>query len=291
MPTFEIKNNLGTKIWSCEAFSFRDAIEMAVVQNINLYSMNLQEANLQGANLEGADLQGANLQRANLEGANLQGANLRGANLQRANLQRANLQRANLEGANLEGADLRGANLEEVILRWSNLQRANLQGANLWEAKLWRTSLFEADLRGTNLEKVNLKGANLQNANLLETKLPKFQIPQRKSLIVYKKLRDEAIATFRIPSRAARTASVSSSSPEMRTKGKFGKCRAERAFVVAIEDREGKPVKTGHSLHNPNFLYEAGKEVKPEKEYDPDIRIECTSGIHFFMTKEEAKDF
>jgi hypothetical protein len=164
----------------------------------------------------------------------------------------------------------------------TNLEGANLQAANL----------EGADLRGTNLEKVNLKGANLEGANLQDAKLPKFQIPQRKSLIVYKKLKDNAIATLRIPSRAVRTASLISSSPEMRAEGKFGKCRAERAFVIAIE-WERKPVKTGFSLHNPNFIYEVGKEVKPESEqnYNSNIRIECTSGIHFFMTKEEAKEF
>jgi hypothetical protein len=61
--------------------------------------------------------------------------------------------------------------------------------------------------------------------------------------------------------------------------------------VVAIEDRQGRPIKTGHSLHNPNFIYEAGKEVRPTLNYNPNIRVECTSGIHFFMTKEEARIF
>jgi hypothetical protein len=108
-------------------------------------------------------------------------------------------------------------------------------------------------------------------------------------LIVYKKLRHDAIATLRIPSRAARTASLSSSSPLMRSERKFGKCRAERAFVVAIED-QGRPIKAGYSWYNDNFIYEVRK-VKTEPYYDPDIRIECTFGIHFFMTKEEAEEF
>jgi hypothetical protein len=181
-------------------------------------------------------------------------------------------------------------NLQEINLQYVNLQYADLEGADLR-----RTNLFEADLRGANLEKVNLKETNLyradlQKANLQNAKLPKFQIPQRKSLIVYKKLLCDAIATIRIPSRAARTASLVGSSPQMRAEGKFGKCRAERAFVVAVE-WAGKSIKAGYSIHNPNFLYEVGKEVKPEENYDPDIRVECTSGIHFFMTKEEAKKF
>jgi hypothetical protein len=165
-------------------------------------------------------------------------------------------------------------------------QNINLQNANFCWASLSQTNFQGANLQGANFQGANLEGANLQNA-----KLPKFQIPQRKSLIVYKKLAGDAIATLRIPSRAARTACLSGSSPEMRTKGKFGKCRAERAFVVAIEDRERRPVNTGRSWYNNGFIYEVGKEVKPTQNYDSDVRIECTSGIHFFMTKEEAEAY
>jgi hypothetical protein len=221
MPTFEIKNNLGTTIWSCEAESFKDAIEMAVAQY------------------------------------------------------------ANLRGADLRGANLRGANLQEANLQYANLQEANLQYANLWRANLQNADLFGA----------NIQGAYLRETNLQNAKLPKFQIPQRKSLIVYKKLLCGAIATLQIASRAARTASLVGSSPEMKAEGKFGKCRTERAFVVAIEDQQGRPVKTGHSLHNPNFIYEVGKEVKPEQNYDSNIRVECANGIHFFMTKKEAEEY
>ena len=38
------------------------------------------------------------------------------------------------------------------------------------------------------------------------------------------------------------------------------------------------------------MLYEPGKIVYPDK-YDPDIRVECTNGIHFFQTYEEAEEF
>jgi hypothetical protein len=270
MPTFEIKNLYDNIIWKCEAENFKDAVATAISQNINL-----QNANFCWANLQGANLQGANLEEANLEEANLQGANLQGANLFKANLWGVNFQWANLQGANLRGAIFRGA-----ILRGADLREADLRGANLQEA-----DLQEANLQGANLQYAFLLGAIVDDIYLAD-----FQIPQRKSLIVYKKLEHDAIATLRIPSGVARTASLLSSSPQMRAEGKFGKCRAERAFVVAIEDQEGKQISEGKSVHN-SFIYKVGKEVRPEQNYDPDIRIKCTSGIHFFMTKEEAKEY
>jgi uncharacterized protein YjbI with pentapeptide repeats len=267
------------------------AIETAVAQNINLCDANLQKANLKGAFLLRANLQNADLFRTNLKGAFLWGANLQNAYLELANLEKARLCGASLRAAKLYKTNLNQADFEEAYLCEANFYQANLQNANLKKICLKGADFCQANLQGANLEEADFQGTNLERANLQNAKLSKFQIPQRKSLIVYKKLRGSAIATLRIPSRAARTVSLLSSSPEMRAQGKFGKCRAERAFVVAIEDREGKPVRAGHSFYNFNLIYEVGKEVRPTQNYNSDIRIECTSGIHFFMTKEEAKDF
>jgi uncharacterized protein YjbI with pentapeptide repeats len=277
MRTFEVKNYItNAVIWSCESACLTNAIQAAVAQNISL-----EEANLEGAILRGASIWNANLQKANLQKANLQEANLKRADLRGANLEGAYLWRAILEGANFEGANLEKVNLERAILNKANFKQTNLIEANFYEA------FFDL---GTNLEDANL---------------PNFQIPQNEELTVYKKLlcrkisnasnkpnliEYNVIATLRIPSRTARTASLVGSSPEMRAKGEFGKCRAERAFVVAIENYKGEPIKSAYSLRNYNFVYEVGKEVKTE-EYNSNILIECASGIHFFMTKEEAKDF
>jgi hypothetical protein len=59
------------------------------------------------------------------------------------------------------------------------------------------------------------------------------------------------------------------------------KCRAE--FVQMLEDV------SGWSDHDSRFKYDykAGDIVKPDK-FDDRITEECTNGIHFFITKEEA---
>ena len=36
--------------------------------------------------------------------------------------------------------------------------------------------------------------------------------------------------------------------------------------------------------------YTAGHYVEADS-FDPDIRVECTHGIHFFMTKKEAEQW
>jgi hypothetical protein len=59
------------------------------------------------------------------------------------------------------------------------------------------------------------------------------------------------------------------------------KCRAQ-----SVEVLEGK----GKSQHDPTWEYSPGK-IMTEPDYDPDIRVECSKGIHFFLTKEEAENY
>ena len=158
---------------------------------------------------------------------------------------------------------------------WRNDFIVSLSGAGLSGA-----GLSGADLREANLSGADLSGADLANADLANAKLPKFQIDQRRSLKVWKKLFGGKIAKLRIPCRAKRTASPIGN-----------KCRAERAFVIEIRDMvSGESFSEGYSMHEDSFKYTVGEYVSVP-DFDDDIRVECTSGIHFFMTEEEAKKY
>ena len=83
------------------------------------------------------------------------------------------------------------------------------------------------------------------------------------------------------------------------------KCRAASAKVLEIvtlktekvkwgsriEEVGGRKVKFAHSSHDTKFRYDVGSIVKPKKKYDPNPNNECKSGIHFFLTEQEAKDY
>jgi hypothetical protein len=136
--------------------------------------------------------------------------------------------------------------------------------ADLWDADLWDANLQRADLWGADLWGANLRGANL----------PHYQIPQHGELRVYKKV-DGKIVHLLIPSWARRTASLVGR-----------KCRASAAKVLAIQD--DKPVIA--ETHGPSTTYTIGEYVYPNS-YDPDPRVECSHGIHFFLTREEAEEW
>jgi hypothetical protein len=239
-------------------------------------------ANLYGANLTGANLSGANLYGANLIGANLYGANLYGANLRGANLSGANLRGADLSGADLTGANLTGANLYGANLYGANLTSANLTGANLTSADLSGANLYGADLTGANLRGANLRGADLRKAKGIADWIVKAQIvPQIGPFQVYKQLANGIIAHLQIPAKAKRLGGVLGR-----------KCRASEAKVLAFFDRERKPTSATEavSLYQRNFFYTVGKTVTPRLPYNEDPLVECGSGIHFYLSFEEARD-
>jgi hypothetical protein len=174
-----------------------------------------------------------------------------------------NLQEANLLGANLRGANLRGANLLEANLQGANLQWANLQWANLLEA-----NLLEANLQGANL-----LGANLQGANLLRTILPAFAIvPEEGAFIGWKKT-SMGIIRIKVLEGAVRVSSLVGR-----------KCRASKILIL-----DGPGCGGMSPTHETKIVYTQGATI--EQDCDTDIRIECASGIHFFLTKQEAENW
>ena len=200
-------------------------------------------------------------ERANLRGADLHGANLYGANLCGTNLYGANLYGANLYGANLCRADLRRADL-----RGADLCRADLNGANLYEANLCGANLYEANLYGAQIEEH------------IKTKFFPLCCPEAGAFTAWKKLKDELIAKLYIPEDALRSSAYGR------------KCRASKAVVLSIVDKSGNEVNEGHSQYDNEFVYRVGETVEVAG-FDANRWEECSSGIHFFITRQEAVDY
>jgi hypothetical protein len=223
------------------------------------------------AALEQATQARANLARANLAGANLARANLARANLAGAYLAGADLAGAYLAGADLAGADLAGADLAGAYLAGANLARANLAGANLAGANLARANLARADLAGADLAGAYLAGADLAGAKDADLVIAQTRILPEGDLIGWKKCNAGVLVKLRIPADAKRSHA-------------FGrKCRAQ--FVDVLEVIGGELGIT--DTHGPRTEYRVGQRVTPNS-FDENWQDECSNGVHFFITREEA---
>ena len=207
--------------------------------------------------------------RADLSRANLSGANLFGADLSWANLSWANLSGANLSWANLSRADLSWADLS-----WANLSRADLSWANL----------FGADLSWANLFGANLSGADLSGADYIEKAKNLFYpiaCPEIGAFVGWKKAKvktsgHECIVKLEITEDAVRSSAAGR------------KCRCSKATVLEIQDLEGNVLEqVAVSDGDENFHYIPGT-VASVSDFDENRWNECSTGIHFYITREEA---
>ena len=212
----------------------------------------------------------AYLREAPLYGLNLCGVNLYGADLIRADLRVAYLIKADLSGADLYEANLSGADLSGADLREANLSGANLSGANL----------SGADLRGADLS-----GANLRLAKNIPSYACRLVCPEEGSFIGFKKARTtapdfrEAIVKLLITEDAKRSSATTR------------KCRCDKAKVISITSLDGKEnFTTAYSYYDRFFQYTVGQTVIID-DFDEERWNECSTGVHFFITREEAVDY
>ena len=229
------------------------------------------------ADLSGSNLSGSNLSGSNLRGSDLSGSNLRGSDLSGSNLRDSNLRGSDLNGSNLRGSDLRGSDLSGSNLRYSNLRGSDLSGSNLRGSDLSGSNLRYSNLRGSNLNGSNLNGSDLNGSRYDErTSFFALQCPEKGAFIGFKKV-NGYIVELEIPAEAKRSSATTR------------KCRCEFARVLSITNKDGSDSGLT-AVHNDNYCgcdYVVGEIVRAD-EWDDDRWNECSHGIHFFITRDEA---
>ena len=147
---------------------------------------------------------------------------------------------------------------------------------------------IRADLCGANLRGADLCGADLCGADLSDAKnvndvnwdhMTAFYYiccPESGAFIGWKKC-GNYIVKLRITEDAMRSSATSR------------KCRCSKAEVLAIENMDGTPSEETEvaSSYCISFVYRIGETVEV-KDFDTDRWKECSTGIHFFITRDEA---
>lgn len=246
---------------------------------VDLSGVNLFDADLYNADLTNTDLTKANLSYANLNYVDLTQSNLNLTNLSYANLSCANLSFTNLIDVNLTNSDLKYADLKYANLIGSKLNYAILHYANLIHANLINTDLSNANLNYANLMCSNLKRVNLDNVRYNEcTSFFAPQCPEEGSFIGYKKSRGKIVKLL-ITEDAERSNATTR------------KCRCSKAKVLSISDiANTKEYEEVRSDFNYSFIYKVG-EIVEVKDFDDNRWEECSTGIHFFLTRDEAVNY
>ena len=160
--------------------------------------------------------------------------------------------------------------------------------------KLWleddpngeRADLSSADLSGADLGGAYLSGADLRSADLSGAYLRSAEninypiaCPEKGEFIGFKKA-SGYIVELLITDDAKRCSATSR------------KCRCSKAKVLGITKLDGTEADVDEvkSSHDPEFIYRVGEYVEVN-DFCDDRWQECSAGIHFFITRQEAVDY
>jgi len=179
-----------------------------------------------------------------------------------------------------DGANMSHTSVENALFDKCSLREVNFQNANLKSAAMRYNDLTGANIKGANLFAAVLEFAKLDDIIFDDTtKWFKLHCPEKGAFLGYKKCVNDRLVQLLIPADARRTSAT------MRC------CRCDKAKVLTIKSFDFKETyQEAWSLVDENFVYKVGEWVEA-KNFNHDRWYDSTGGIHFWLTREEAKAY
>lgn len=188
-----------------------------------------------------------------------------------------NFHNCSFENIIFDGTDFTGCDLSNALFKNCSFRNANFTNANMQGADLRNDDLTGATLNGANLFACILEGTILNDVEINDqTKWFRMRCPETGAFLGYKKCFNNRLVQLLIPEDAKRTSATMNS------------CRCSKAKVLTIKSFDYKEeFEEAWSLVDENFVYRKGEWVEV-KDFNENRWVDSTTGIHFWMTREEA---
>lgn len=202
-------------------------------------------------------------------------ADLSGWDLSRTDFSLSSFHHVSFDGADMQGCAVENALFDDCSFRGTCFRHANLKGA-----AMRYDDLSGADISGANLFSAVLEHANLSGIISDEgTKFFRLYCPEKGAFLGYKKCFNNRLVQLLIPADAKRTSATLNS------------CRCSKAKVLTIKSFDyTEEYDEAWSLVDENFVYRKGQWVEVP-DFNEDRWMDSTTGIHFWLTREEAKAY
>ena len=197
------------------------------------------------------------------------------------------------------GRDFRHADFRDCDLRGATLERCNLMGADFLGAKLDGVELLDCTLRYIDIiSSIDDYIAKMFVGNNYRYKYCVYNCDDGKTHEKYYRVTPRQkphgnVTGYKVVyvGGAAIARLVIPVSAEKVIYEGF-KCRANKAYVAEIYSPDNGNIKYDEavSAFNSDFIYKVGEIVESD-DWNPNPMIECTNGIHFFLTEEEVRKY
>jgi len=197
-----------------------------------------------------------------------------------------------LRGYDFSETDLSLAVFRNVDFRDANISKSKVKNTLFFESPLLGASFYQSDMEGATIRDNDMTGVDLRGANLFRAVFEgsnmehvitdentlwfRLHCPEKGAFLGYKKCVNDRLVQLLIPADAKRTSATLSS------------CRCSKAKVLTIKSFDSAvSYEEAWSLVDENFVYRVGEWVEVLN-FNEDRFMDSTTGIHFWMTREEA---
>lgn len=228
------------------------------------------------------------------------------------NIKNRNLKRAGFYNCNMNKMRISHCDMSLTYFSLSNMRRIFFENCNFLDMDFIESNLRNARFLECKLVNVNLISSNLSNAKIIDCELKNIRVnsytsfyslqcPEEGSFIGFKKanifvpdtLGDYTVTNMNIGSPHPVIIKLQITEDSLRSSATSRKCRCSKVKVLSISYLDGTECSEGtiaHSQTDFDFTYKVG-DVLEVKDFNEDRWEECATGIHFFITREEAVNY
>lgn len=180
----------------------------------------------------------------------------------------------------LDGVDFSRSSVENALFDGCSMRRADFRNSRMVTASFRYCDMRECNICGADLFGAVLEYAKLEGVISDEsTKWFRLHCPEKGAFLAYKKCVNDRLVQLLVPADAKRTSATLPS------------CRCNKAKVLTIKSFDYKEsFDEAWSLVDENFAYRKGQWVEVE-DFNENRWQDSTTGIHFWLTREEAKGY
>ena len=163
----------------------------------------------------------------------------------------------------------------DVVFNCCEFSNVTFDHCKLYTSLFYKCNIWHADFNTSRMDDCCFIHNDIHSISLPPDYHIPMTCPEIGSFIGWKKGKSGEIICLEIPADAKRSSANNR------------KCRCDKAKVVSITDKDGNEKEVANSLFYPRFIYKVGETVYSDK-LDKNRWVECSNGIHFFMTRDEA---
>lgn len=249
------------------------------------------------------------IREASLDGLTLEDCNLSGAIFIDSTIVNCKMINIQLYKTGFYDCGIYNSKLKYIDLNCTKIIDSRINEVEAERIKMRKTEIIDTNIYDCNLNFISIMNGNdIIDCEILDNKITSndkreivpLACPEKGSFIGFKKARtnpilgDYCIVELEIPADAKRSSATTR------------KCRCDKAKVLSIAKIDnGEFISEAYSVYDPTFIYKVGEMICSHgidakyvssiddcvQNFDSNRWNECSTGIHFFMSKNEAERY